>query len=77
MSAIITILSIGIGIGSFKQQVATLTKEVEKHNKVIERTFKIENNIGNHDIGAMAAVQDALKEDVADIKKELKLLRRQ
>lgn len=77
MSALITLLSIGIGIGTFKQQIVTLTKEVEKHNKVIERTFKLENNIGNHDIGAIVAKQETLISEVADIRKDIKELNRQ
>lgn len=71
-SAAITLISVGIGIGTFKQKIAELTHAVEKHNKVMERTFAIEANIGDYDIGAIVAKQDSMQETINEIKTDIK-----
>lgn len=47
-------------------RVDELTKKVDKHNQVVERTFKIES-----DMATMWIRHDELKEEVKDIKQML------
>lgn len=54
LSEVIQVGSILIGIGVIYGKITALTKQVEKHNKVVERVYKLEDNISDYDIGALA-----------------------
>lgn len=47
-------------------RVDELTKKVEQHNHIVERTIKLES-----DFKTMWAKHDVLKEDIQEIKKDL------
>lgn len=64
----ITIIGFCIIIGVYKQKIEALEKKVDKHNNVIERVFRIEENVRHVDIGAL---QESTKRNAEDIK-ELK-----
>lgn len=64
----ITIIGFCIIIGVYKQKIEALEKKVDKHNNVIERVFRIEENVRHIDIGAL---QESTKRNAEDIK-ELK-----
>ena len=53
-------------------RVDELTKKVEKHNQVIERTFKLES-----DFKTMWTKYDVLKEDIIEIKDDLQYIKQQ
>ena len=36
-------------INVIKEEVRTLREEVQKHNKVVERTYELEKNVARHD----------------------------
>lgn len=76
-SSILSLITVGIGMGKFSQKVTNLEKSVDKHNNVIERVFRLEDNIGHTDIGVLRSEQKHLKEDIGQLKEEIKCLRRQ
>ena len=47
-------------------RVDELTKKVEQHNKVVERTYKLES-----DLKTMWTKHDAVKEDIQEIKQDI------
>lgn len=53
-------------------RVDELTKKVEKHNQVIEKTFKLES-----DLKTMWAKYDVLKDDIIEIKDDLQYIKQQ
>lgn len=71
VASLLSIASVGIGVGKIQQKVTDLEKSVDKHNNVIERVFRIEDNIGHIDIGVLKAEQKHLIEDVKQIKEDL------
>lgn len=75
-SAIITLLTVGIGLGKFSQKVENLEKKVDKHNNVIERVFRIESNIDHVDIGVLEANQKHLEDKVNQLQEDFKKCQR-
>lgn len=53
-------------------RVDELTKKVEKHNQIVERTFKLES-----DFKTMRTKHDVLKEDIQEIKEDLQEIKQQ
>ena len=57
-----------IGIGTYKQKLKDLEEKVDKHNNVIERVFRLEENVRHTDIGAMSAKLDRAMDDIKKLK---------
>lgn len=53
LAEIIQLAGIFIGLGVIYGKITSLDKRVEKHNKVVERVFKLEENIGGNDVGVI------------------------
>lgn len=77
ITSIMSLITVGISMGKFFQKVADLEKSVDKHNNVIERVFRLEDNIGHTDIGVLRSEQKHLKEDIEQLKEEIKCLKQQ
>nr|DAF76542.1 MAG TPA: hypothetical protein [Caudoviricetes sp.] len=71
-SSVLSLVTIGVGVGKFSQKVSSLEEKVDKHNHVIERVFRLEDNIGRTDIGVLQAEQKHLVHDVEQLKEEMK-----
>ena len=69
---LISIVSIGITLGKILQQLKDLSEKVDKHNQVIERTYRIEENIGSLDLGVMAEKIHANEKAIDELKKSQK-----
>lgn len=69
ISALATILTIAISIGVYKQRLDDLAKKVDKHNNVIERVFRLEENVNHRDIGALESDVRHCQEDIKELKK--------
>lgn len=76
VASVLSIISVGVGVGKIQQKVADLEKSVDKHNNVIERVFRIEDNIGHTDIGALKVEQKYLMEDVKQLKEDVQACRK-
>lgn len=64
----ITVATMLIGIGTYKQKLRDLEEKVDKHNNVIERVFRLEENVRHTDIGAMSAKLDRAMDDIKELK---------
>lgn len=53
LAEIVQLAGIFIGLGVIYGKITSLDKRVEKHNKVVERVFKLEENIGGNDVGVI------------------------
>ena len=71
IASILSIISVGIGVGKIQQKVVDLEKSVDKHNNVIERVFRLEVNIGHIDIGVLKAEQKHLTETVKKLQEDI------
>lgn len=49
ISCCITVAAVFINIGTYKQELRDLEKKVDKHNNVIERVFRLEENVRHTD----------------------------
>ena len=65
-----SVIVVGISIGKLSAKVDTLAENVNKHNNIIERTYKLESNIGKHDIGVMAEQIKENQKEIAELKKQ-------
>lgn len=75
ISAVISLISCGItvavvfiNIGTYKQKLRDLEEKVDKHNNVIERVFRLEENVRHTDIGAMSAELNRAIDDIKELK---------
>jgi hypothetical protein len=70
LSDIIQIASILIGLGATYGRITSLDKRVEKHNKVIERVFKLEESVGKNDVNVLSQKISDLDRRVTNIEAE-------
>ena len=70
LTALVTGVSIYVGMSEqitvVKTEIKNLTKQVEKHNSIVERTFKLES-----DTATMWKRVDELREEIHDIRNRL------
>mgnify|MGYP006978262646 CR=1 FL=1 len=64
----ITVAAVFINIGTYKQKLRDLEEKVDKHNNVIERVFRLEENVRHTDIGAMSAELNRAIDDIKELK---------
>lgn len=70
LAEIIQLAGIFIGLGVIYGKITSLDKRVEKHNKVVERVFKLEENIGKNDVGVINQKVTDLDRRVTNIETE-------
>ncbi len=70
LSDIIQIASILIGLGATYGRITSLDKRVEKHNKVIERVFRLEESVGKNDVNVLSQKISDLDRRVTNIEAE-------
>lgn len=68
ISCCITVAAVFINIGTYKQKLRDLEEKVDKHNNVIERVFRLEENVRHTDIGAMSAELNRAIDDIKELK---------
>ena len=70
LTALITGVSIYVGMSEqitvVKTEIKNLTKQVEKHNSIVERTFKLES-----DTATMWKRLDELRDEIHDVRDRL------
>lgn len=76
ISSIASLITVGIGMGKFSQKVTDLEKSVDKHNNVIERVFRLEDNIGHTDIGVLKSEQKHQQEAIEELRKDVELCKK-
>lgn len=74
LTALLTGASIYVGISEqiaiIKTEIKNLTQQVEKHNSVVERTFKIES-----DNATMWRRLDELRDEVEKLREKLEVMK--
>lgn len=71
ISFLISVISIGIALGKILQKIKDLTEKVDKHNQVVERTYKLEANVGSLDLGVMAERINTNEKEIQELKQEI------
>lgn len=72
VSTATTIAGFCIMMGTYKQKIKNLEDKVDKHNNVIERVFRLEENINHVDVGVLKEVTHRNSEDIKEIKEMIK-----